>query len=122
MGGRVFRVYKGPLGSLVEVVGSPPMRPARARQGSACRSRVAASEGLPPPKRPCTGGSRSWRPLRAHNPLEDTFLATAERLATEARRAGGVGGAGGGGPDQGDRVHEMAPLYLDFMQRRHYPR
>ena len=52
----------------------------------------AAPEGLPAPKRRFTKGSRSWGPQKTQSPLDDTFLAPAERLATKARRAGRGGG------------------------------
>ena len=70
--GRVFRVYKGPLGSSEEVGGSLPVRPSPASRGPACRSRVSATEGHPPTKRLCTGGSWTWGPQTAQSPLEDT--------------------------------------------------
>ena len=91
MVGRVFCVYKGPLGRAVEVGGSPPLRPPPppASRGPVGRCRVAAPEGLPPSKRCCTGGDRARGPQTAQSPLESAFLANARRLATKTRRAGG---------------------------------
>ena len=77
-------------------------------------------QGRPPPKRRCTGGNWPRGPQKAESPPESTFLVAAERLATKVR------GGGGGrwwdpkprvdGPDRGDRVRPMAPLYLEFTQ------
>ena len=96
------------------------VRPTPASRGLAYRSRVAALEGLPPPKRRCTGGNRSWGPQTAQSPLEDTLLAALECLATKAWRARGGGWLRPdprvAGPDRGDRVHKVAPLYLESIQ------
>ena len=50
------------------------------------------------------------------------FLAAVGRLTTKAWRSGGGGGRRPerrvDGPNRGDRVRGMAPLYLEFMQAR----
>ena len=52
--------------------------------------------------------------------MEDTYLAAVERLTSEEWRAGVGGWQRPGpridGPNRGDRVWEMAPLHLEFMQ------
>ena len=90
MVGRVFRVYKRPLGPAVEVGGTPPLRPPPPRPPHGIM--LAAVEwplaGLLPPKRRCTGGDRARGLQTAQSPLEGAFPAFARRLATKTRRAG----------------------------------
>ena len=98
---------------------NPPPPPRPASRGPASRRRVAASEGLPRPKRRCAGGDWAWGPQTAQSPLDSAFLAAARCLATKTRRAGGGGWRRPeprlDGPDKWDRVRRVAFLYLEFM-------